>query len=341
MIKSANRVFVFNNKQYILPNIQTNNRKNFEVLKAIMLNYTYNEFVKSFDYIYNHSYNYSKVMCCYMREICRQYDKIKQDNPTWRFSEIVCKMKFDAECEYRPNNKYFHVNYINLVLYWKYYKINYNNCDTINLFNSLLDKLELPKDLRTGFPELVDIFKVGLKPVFDRVVEAHKLYYKEKNEKGLEELDKKFKLEFKEKLNEYESYFNRIRDKCCCYVDFDIIEILFGFNDDKDNENCFGNKFRLYMTNKLLKKLIKHGEYKNLKDKYEYIELDYHTQRLSKYIYNNFGGYIIGLKDEVTPKQVSDWIEEKVKNICSPNQYKPKYNFKSKEHEELIMNLIQ
>ena len=339
--KAVNGFFTFNNKQYRLPNIQTNNRKNFDVMKVIMNQYTYNEFAKNFDHIYNNSDDYSKVMCCYMREICEQYDTLKKNDPTSGFKSIICTIKLNAEDDFRPNNRHFHLNYINFVIYWKYYKISYGNCNTIRLFNSLLKDLKLPNDLRSGFPDIVKkTFDEGLKAVIDKVKNAHESYWKLKNEKALNELDKKFKVEFKEKLNEYESYFNTIREECVYYVDCDILEILFGFDDDLDNDN-FRNKFRLYITNNLLKSLIEKGNYKELKDKYEYIKLDSMTKKLSKYVYNEFGLYVIRLKDKVTPKQVSGYIEDEVKKICGNHDYKPKSEFKSNEHKELIMNLLQ
>ena len=330
--KLVNRVFTFNNKKYIAPNKKTTNRDNFDVLQRIMLNYTYNEFVKRFDHIYNHSDDYSKVMCCYMREICRQYDKLKEDNPTWWFSKIICEIKENAGYKYRFNNANFHFNYINFVLYWKYYKISYDNCDTVSLFNSLLDKLKLPDDLRSGFPELVSIFDKGLKAVIETVNKAHKLYYEEKNKKALEELDKKFKVEFKEKLNEYESYFNRIEKKSRWRLDDVIYEILFDY---------YGSNFKIYITNNLLKSLIENGNYNKLKDKYEYIELDFKTEYLSKYVYKNFRDYFENIDNKERLIQNIYEIENKVNDICPKYCYNPKYNFKSKEHEELIMNLLQ
>ena len=324
--KAVNGFFTFNNKQYRLPNIQTNNRKNFDVMKKIMGEYTYNEFAKNFDHIYNNSDDYSKVMCCYMREICEQYDTLKKNDPSSGFGSIVCKIKIEAECEFRPNNRHFHVNYINLVLYWKYYKISYNNCNTIRLFNDLLKDLELPNDLRSGFPELVDIFKEGLKPVIETVNDAHAEYWKAKNEK-------EFKLEFKNKLKEYESYLNTIRKECGNIIDSKIYDILF-----KD----YSSNFKIYITNILLKKLIENDKYKSLKDKYEYIELDDDTMELSEDIYDYFGYYAKNLNTKLTPEEICKRIEFYIEDIYELFGYhKPTYKFKSKEHVDLLMNLLQ
>lgn len=324
--KAVNGFFTFNNKQYRLPNIQTNNRDNFKVMKAIMLEYTYNEFAKKFDHIYNKSDDYSKVMCCYMREICRQYDKLKQDNHTSGFKSIICTIKRNAEDDFRPNNRHFHVNYINFVIYWKYYKISYNNCNTICLFNDLLKDLELPKDLRIAFPDIVKkTFDEGLKAVIETVDDAHAEYWKEKNEK-------EFKLEFKNKLKEYESYFNTIRKECGNIIDSKIYDIIF-----KD----YSSNFKIYITNILLKKLIENDKYKGLKDKYEYIEIDDDTMDLSEDIYDDFGYYVKNLNTKLTPEEISKRIEFNIEYIYKLFGYhKPTYKFNSKEHEELIMNLI-
>lgn len=330
--KLVNRVFIFNNKQYIAPNKKTTNRDNFKVMKAIMLEYSYNEFAKKFDHIYNNSNDYSKVMCCYMREICRQYDELKTKNPTWWFSKIIGEIKENASDKFRFNNAQFHFNYITFVLYWKYYKISYDNCDTISLFNTLLKELDLPDDLRSGFPELVSIFDKGLKAVIETVNEAHKWYWNLKNEKALEELDKKFKVEFKEKLNEYESYFNTIKKECGDIIDSRSYDILF---------NGFASNFKLYITNNLLKRLIKWGDYKELKDKYEYIYLDYNTEKIGDYVCDEFGYYVRNLYIKDRKKGICKMINEEVKDRSSSYYFNPKINFKSKEHEELIMNLLQ
>ena len=60
--------FMYKNKTYILPELNTNNIENFDVLKQIMLKYNYYEFYSNFYEIYTNSNDYSKKMC-YMRRI--------------------------------------------------------------------------------------------------------------------------------------------------------------------------------------------------------------------------------------------------------------------------------
>lgn len=320
-----------NNKTYNIPTINTNNKQNFVVLKQLMLDHYYFEFLDNFENIYNNCNPYQKRACYWIYAICTEYDKVKKTNPSLNLTKIIQHLINEGNKKYRFNNSVFHLNFIGFILYWKYYKINRNNCNTISKFNAVLSDLKLPTNLTTGFPILLKHFDNSFANVMKEVIEVNKQYYERKNEMELIDLDKKFRVDFKKQFDKYKSYLTSIRTTCCD-IEWDIYEKLF----IDYYENC-----NYAIANRLLSKLLK-NDYNKLSKKYQLINVDYDTNKITKMVFNDFSYYVlIGLQHEHDQKGVCNAVIKDFNKHCLNFYTKPKYNFESKEHRELIDSLLQ
>lgn len=319
------------NRTYNVPNIDTNNKQNFVVLKDIMLSYHYFEFLDNFDNIYNNFDDYHKRACYWICTICDEYDKIKSKNKSLNLTKIIQRITDQANKKYRFNNKVFHLNYIGFILYWKYYKVDRNNCNTISKFNDILTDLCLPSNLTTGFPRLLKDFDNSFADVMKEVIEANKIYYQRKNELELVELDKKFHVEFKQRFDKYKSYLTTLRT-VCGDIDWDIYTKIF---------IDYYEKCDVAIANHIISDLIK-TEYGKLSKKYSLVNVDYKTNEITKMVFEDFSYYVeIGLKTYNDPKGVCDNVIKSYNKLCLMMYSYPKYKFVSNDHRDLINSLIQ
>lgn len=320
-----------NNKTYNIPNVNTNNKQNFVVLKQIMLQHHYFEFLDNFETIFNNCDPYQKRACYWIYSISTEYDKVKKQNASLNLTKIIQHLINEGNKKYRFNNSVFHLNYIGFILYWKYYKINRNNCNTISKFNAVLSDLKLPSNLTQGFPTLLKHFDNSFADIIKQVIEVNKQYYERKNEMELIDIDKKFRVEFKKQFDKYKSYLTSMRTTCC-EIDWDIYETLFM----DYYENC-----DIAIANHVLSNLLKY-EYSKLSKKYPLVNVDYKTKEITEMVFDNFGFYIeIGLKIEHDVKGILNAVTKDYNKLYLNFYNKPKYQFNSKEHRELIEALIQ
>ena len=234
------------NTTYNVPNVNTNNRDNFAVLKQIMLDHHYFEFMDNFDDIYNNCDDYGKRACYWVIVICNEYTNVKKQNNRLNLTKIIQHLIFEGSKKYRLNNRVFHLNYIGLILCWKYYKVDRNNCNTLTKFNEILTGLNLA-NLTQDLPTLIKTFDIKFASVMKDVIEANKIYYERKNELELVELDKKFRVEIKKQFNKYKSYLTTLRT-VCGDIDWDIYSKLF----IDYYENC-----DVAIANRIIYKLLK------------------------------------------------------------------------------------
>lgn len=334
-----NFVISHNNKKFNVPTVNTNNRQNFMVLKQIMLKHHYFEFMDNFETIYNNYDDYHKRACYWIFVICNEYKRVKDQNKSLNLTKIIQHLIMEGSKKHRLNNSVFHLNYIGFILYWKYYKINCNNCNTLSKFNAVLTDLKLPSNLTKGFPTLLKTFDIAFADIMKEVIEAHKSYYERKNEMELIDLDKKFRVEFKKQFDKYKSYLITMRTTCC-EIDWNIYETLF--IDYYENSNYA-------IANRVLSKLLKndYGEasdksYNKLSKKYPLINVDYDTRKITKMVFEDFSYYIeIGLKVEHNIKGICNAVIKDFNKHCLNFYTKPKYKFDSIEHRELIDSLLQ
>lgn len=326
-----NFVISHNNKTFNVPTVNTNNRQNFTVLKQIMLEHHYFEFKDNFETIYNNYDDYHKRACYWIVSICAEYNKVKQQNKSLNLTKIIQHLIMEGSKKHRLNNSVFHLNYIGFILYWKYYKINCNNCNTLSKFDAVLTDLKLPSNLTKGFPTLLKTFDIAFDDVMKEVIEAHKSYYERKNETELIELDKKFRVEFKKQFDKYKSYLITMRTTCSD-IDWNIYETLF----IDYYENC-----DYAIANYVISDLLKH-DYNKLSKKYPLINVDFKTKEITYMVIDNFGYYVeFGLKVYKDPEGVCKAVIKDYNKLYLSTYNRPEYIFKSKEHHELIDSLIQ
>lgn len=324
-------VISVNNKTYNVPNINTNNKQNFVVLKQIMIDHHYFEFMDNFENIYNNCNPYQKRACYWIYAICAEYDKVKKQNKSLNLTKIIQHLINEGNKKYRFNNSVFHLNYIGFILYWKYFKVNRNNCNTLSKFNTVLIDLKLPSNLTTGFPTLLKDFDDKFADVMKEVIEANKLYYEQKNESELVDLDKKFRVEFKKTFDKYKSYLNTLRT-ICCDIDWNIYTTIF----IEYYENC-----DYAIANHIIYNLLK-NDYRNLSKKYPLVNVDYKTTEITEMVFDDFSFYVeIGLKLYNDTKGICDNVVKSCNKIGLTIYNLPKYRFISNEHRELIKGLIQ
>ena len=320
-----------NNKTFNVPNVNTNNKQNFVVLKQIMIEHHYFEFMDNFENIYNNYDTYQQRACYWIYAICNEYDKVKKQDKSLNLTKIIQHLINEGNKKYRFNNSVFHLNYIGFILYWKYFKINRNNCNTLSKFNVVLSDLKLPSNLTTGFPTLLKHFDDKFADIMKEVIEANKLYYERKNESQLVELDKKFRVEFIKTFDKYKSYLTTLRTTCCD-IDWNIYAKIF----IDYYENC-----DYAIANQVLYRLLKH-DYDKLSKKYPLINVDYNTDEITKMVFEDFSYYVeIGLKSYKDPKGVCKAVIKSCNKLGLTLYKHPEYKFKSDEHRELIKGLIQ
>lgn len=268
VVKSVkNVVFVHNKKSYNVPNVITNNKENLKILKKIFETYTYYEFIKNFDNIYNNSSDYNKRVCYWVYVICNEYKKLKTPNVS--LNSIITRLIIDGSKQYRLNSKNFNLHLIGFILRWRYYKINYNDINTVDKFNEILCNLKLT-NLTKDFPELITIFDRNFEPIITQVNNAHKEYYESIKQQKLIEIENDFRNSFKEKFNEYQKAYDKLF-KC------------YGSLGDKVHTIIF----RLYnfdhcATSYIIYDMFKYGKYSEISKKYDGMYLDNDSHRITK-----------------------------------------------------------
>ena len=247
-------------------------------------------------------------------------------------TKIIQHLINEGTKKYRLNNRVFHLNYIGFILYWKYYKINFEDCNTVDKFNTVLSNLTLPSNLTTGFPLLLKGFDNTFADIIKDVIECNKSYYHQKNKSELIELDKKFRVEFNKRFNEYKSYISRLREEMNDMLDYSIYETLF----IDYYSNC-----DIAIANQIIYELMK-CEYSKLSKKYNPIKVDYKTNIITKWVFDDFSYYVsIGLDSKHDKKSVADVITKEFNKKCIVNYNCPEYRFNSIEHHDLIVSLIK
>jgi hypothetical protein len=247
-------------------------------------------------------------------------------------TKIIQHLINEGTKKYRLNNRVFHLNYIGFILYYKYYKINYKDCNTVDKFNEILNNLHLPSNLTTGFPLLLKGFDNSFADVMKDVIESNKEYYKQKNELELIELDKKFRVEVKKRFNECKSYMNRLREEMNDTLDYSIYETLF---------IDYYSTCDIAIANEIIYDLTK-TEYNKLSKTYRLVKVDYKTNTITKWLFNDFSFYVsIGLDNKHDKKAVADEITKVFNKKCIVNYNSPEYRFNSIEHHNLIVSLIE
>lgn len=324
-------VFRIQNKKYNLPTIKTNNKHNFDVLKELMLKHHYFEFVNNFESIYTNSDDYRKKVCYWIISICCEYDKVKKANMSLSLSKIIEHLINKANEKYRFNNSHCHLNYIGLILYWKYYKICRKNCNTICKFNEILKNMQAPANLTTELPTLLMQFDNTFTPIIKDVIQANKEFYEAKKQSELEKLDEKFRKEFKNTFDKYKSYLSKIRD-VCDKIDHEIYEKIFiEYFDD-----C-----KYAIANYVLSKLLS-DDYRKLSKKYPLITVDCTTEEITEMVCNDFDYYYeIGVKCYNDSLTICQNITKKYNEKCWDTYDSPEYKFDSNDHYKIIQSLFK
>lgn len=270
VVKSVKSVvFVHNKKNYNVPIVMTNNKTNLKILKEIFKTYTYYEFIKNFDKIYNNSSDYNKRVCYWIYVICNEYKKLK--TPSTSLNTIIKNLIKEGLTthHYRLNDKIFHLHLIGYILSWRYYKINFNNVNTVDKFNEILGNFELT-NLTKDLPELIKIFERNFKEVITQVNDAHKEYYESIKQQKLIEIENNFRNSFKEKFNEYKKAYDKLF-KCYGSLGCSVHTIIFRLYN-----------FDYCATSYIINDMFKYGNYSEISNKYTGMSLDNDSHRITK-----------------------------------------------------------
>lgn len=267
VVKSASSmVFVHNKKSYNVPNIITNNKNNLTILNEIFKTYTYYEFIKNFDNIYNNSTEYNQRVCYWIYVICNEYKKRK--TPSNTLNGIISELIKECSKTYRLNDKKFNLHLIGFILRWRYYKINFNNINTVEQFNKILGDLKLT-NLTKDFPELITIFDRHFESVITQVNNAHKVYYESKKQQELIEIENNFRDSFKENFNKYKVAYEKLFK--CNTLGYSVHNIIFALYD-----------FNHCVAANIIDDMFKYGNYSEISRKYSGMSVDDYSIRITK-----------------------------------------------------------
>lgn len=260
-------VFVHNKKSYNVPNVLTNNKTNLKLLNKIFETYTYNEFIKNFDNIYDNSDDYNKRVCYWIYIICNEYKKLKTPNAS--LNSIITRLIIDGSKQYRLNSKNFNLHLIGFILRWRYYKINFNGINTVDKFNEILGKLKLT-NLTKDFPDLIKIFDRNFESIITQVNNTHKTYYESIKQQKLIEIENEFRSTFKQKFNKYKEAYDKLF-YCSKSLGTDVWNLIFIYYDF---DHC--------ATNYIINDMFKYGKYSEISNKYSGMYLDNDSHRITK-----------------------------------------------------------
>lgn len=280
--------FTFNNVSYEVPALNEiiNNRSKFDLFKRIMLDYDYYSFIANFSNNYNNLNDIDKRVYYWIYIICNEYNKIKNDK--LNLCQVINKI-IQSQTKYRMNDVKFNLRFIGFVLYWKYYKISFDNINTINRFNEILLNFNTPNNLTTDMPKLFEKLDNTFDSVIKDVIKAHTKYYEQLELIKTNQLKKEFYNDCIKLRDEYRDLYSKISS----YVSVDNYDKLMSMFSNK----YFESVICIYIIYELLSD-IKYSKLSKI------INIKFHNHYFKDFI--KFLKSEISFYDKVTTKNNSN-----------------------------------